>query len=39
VDVRVCPESPHGFTLHPTATASAALNDIQSWLADRFLGT
>lgn len=37
VDVRVYPESPHGFTLHPTAMASAALNDINSWLADRFL--
>jgi acetyl esterase/lipase len=37
VDVRVYPESPHGFTLHPTAMASTALNDIESWLADRFL--
>jgi acetyl esterase/lipase len=37
VDVRVYPASPHGFTLHPTAMASAALNDIESWLADRFL--
>lgn len=37
VDVRVYPESPHGFTLHPTATASAALNNIESWLADHFL--
>lgn len=37
VDVRVYPESPHGFTLHPTAMASAALDDIESWLADRFL--
>jgi acetyl esterase len=37
VDVRVYPESPHGFTLHPTAMASAALEDIESWLADRFL--
>lgn len=36
VDVRVYPESPHGFTLHPTAMASAALGDIESWLADRF---
>jgi acetyl esterase len=36
VDVRVYPESPHGFTLHPTAMASTALNDIESWLADRF---
>ncbi len=37
VDVRVYPESPHGFTLHPTAMASAALNDIESWLANRLL--
>jgi acetyl esterase len=37
VDVGVYPESPHGFTLHPTAMASAAVNDIESWLADRFL--
>jgi acetyl esterase len=37
VDVRVYPESPHGFTLHPTAMANAALEDIESWLADRFL--
>ena len=37
LDVRVYPESPHGFTLHPTAMASAALEDIESWLAERFL--
>jgi acetyl esterase len=37
VDVRVYPESPHGFTLHPTTMAVTALNDIESWLADRFL--
>jgi acetyl esterase len=37
VDVRVYPESPHGFTFHPTAMASAALDDIESWLADHFL--
>jgi acetyl esterase/lipase len=37
VDVRVYPESPHGFTLHPTAMASAALEDIESWLVDRLL--
>jgi acetyl esterase/lipase len=35
VDVRVYPESPHGFTLHPTRMASAALGDIESWLGDR----
>lgn len=38
VDVRVYPESPHGFTLHPTSMAAAALADVQAWLADRFLG-
>jgi acetyl esterase len=37
VDVRVYPESPHGFTLHPTAMADAACDDVESWLADRFL--
>jgi acetyl esterase len=36
VDVRGYPESPHGFTLQPTAMASIALNDIESWLAERF---
>jgi acetyl esterase/lipase len=36
VDVRVYPEAPHGFTLHPTAMANAALEDIESWLAGRF---
>lgn len=38
VDVRVYPESPHGFTLHPTAMASAALDGIESWLGDRLVG-
>jgi acetyl esterase len=37
VDVRVYPESPHGFTLHPTTMANTALNGIESWLAERFL--
>lgn len=37
VDLRVYPESPHGFTAFPTAMARAAVDDIQSWLADRFL--
>jgi acetyl esterase len=37
-DVRVYPESPHGFTLHPTAMASAALDGIDSWLGDRLVG-
>jgi acetyl esterase len=39
VDLRVYPESPHGFTLHPTTMASTALDDIESWLADRFVGS
>lgn len=37
VDVRVYPESPHGFTLHPTVMAGIALGDIESWLAGRLL--
>jgi acetyl esterase/lipase len=37
VDVRVYPECPHGFTSSPTAIADAAVNDIEAWLADRFL--
>jgi acetyl esterase/lipase len=37
VDLRVYPESPHGFTLHPTAMARAAWGDIESWLADHVL--
>jgi len=36
VDVRVYPESPHGFTSFPTAMARAALRHIDAWLADRF---
>lgn len=35
-DMRVYPESPHGFTLHPTSMAAAAWHDIQAWLDDRF---
>ena len=35
VDVRVYPESPHGFTLHPTPMARTALADMESWLAGR----
>jgi acetyl esterase/lipase len=38
IDVRVYPESPHGFTLHPTAMAAVAVGDIEMWLSDRFLG-
>ncbi len=39
VDFRVYPGSPHGFTLHPTPIASAAIRDIDSWLADRIICT
>ncbi|UGS38030.1 alpha/beta hydrolase [Capillimicrobium parvum] len=39
VDVRVYPESPHGFTSFPTAMANAAVTDVESWLADRFDAT
>jgi acetyl esterase len=36
VDLRVYPESPHGFTGMPTAMARAANEHIDSWLAARF---
>ncbi len=36
VDLRIYPESPHGFTGHPTSMARAALNGRASWLAERF---
>jgi acetyl esterase/lipase len=35
VDLRVFPESPHGFTSLPTAMAAAARNGAESWLAHR----
>jgi acetyl esterase len=35
VDLRLFPESPHGFTSFPTAMATAALDSIESWLAGR----
>ncbi|MGH3192858.1 MAG: alpha/beta hydrolase [Streptosporangiaceae bacterium] len=35
VDLRVYPESPHGFTSFPTAIAATALNGIDSWLSSR----
>jgi acetyl esterase/lipase len=35
VDLRVYPESPHGFTGHPTGMARAALAERDSWLAER----
>ena len=36
VDLRIYPESPHGFTGHPTGMARAALHDRDAWLAERF---
>jgi acetyl esterase/lipase len=36
VDLRVYPESPHGFLGFPIAMARAACEDIESWLAERF---
>jgi acetyl esterase/lipase len=38
VDLRVYPESPHGFLSFPIAMAAAANEDIESWLAARFPG-
>jgi acetyl esterase/lipase len=35
VDVRVYPESPHGFTSFPTGMAEAAITGIESWLDHR----
>ena len=35
VDLRIYPESPHGFTGHPTSMARAALDDRNAWLAGR----
>lgn len=34
VDLRIYPESPHGFTGHATTMAGTALTDIWSWLSD-----
>jgi acetyl esterase/lipase len=36
VDLRVYPESPHGFLSFPIAMARAANEDIESWLAGHF---
>ncbi len=36
VDLRVYPESPHGFLSFPIAMAAAANEDIESWLAGHF---
>jgi acetyl esterase/lipase len=38
VDLRVYPESPHGFLSFPIAMAAAANEDIEAWLASRFPG-
>jgi acetyl esterase len=35
VDLRVFPESIHGFTSHPTAMATAALHGVEAWMASR----
>ncbi|MFD6102212.1 alpha/beta hydrolase [Nocardia salmonicida] len=35
VDLRVYPDSPHGFTGHPTPMARAAIDDIHTWLGSR----
>jgi acetyl esterase len=35
VDLRIYPESPHGFTFHPTTMARIAIDDIDTWLAER----
>jgi acetyl esterase len=35
VDLRVFPESLHGFTTHPTAMAAAAADGVAKWLASR----
>jgi len=34
VDLRVYPESQHGFTAYPTAMAAAAIRDVDTWLDD-----
>jgi acetyl esterase/lipase len=38
VDLRLYPESPHGFLSFPIAMAAAANEDIETWLAARFPG-
>jgi acetyl esterase/lipase len=35
VELRIYPESPHGFTGHPTATARTALSGVDTWLVER----
>jgi acetyl esterase/lipase len=38
IDLRVYPQSPHGFTSRPTAIAATARDDIATWLTDRLGG-
>jgi acetyl esterase/lipase len=38
VDLRVYPESPHGFTGHPTPLAHAAREEVTTWLGERLAG-
>lgn len=35
VDLRIYPDSPHGFTGHPTPMAHAAHDDMKAWLKER----
>jgi acetyl esterase len=35
VDLRVFPQSMHGFTSHPTSMAAAAQDGVETWLASR----
>ncbi|WP_430334798.1 alpha/beta hydrolase [Rhodococcus sp. ACT016] len=35
VELRIYPESPHGFTGHPTTMARTALTGVNSWLLER----
>jgi acetyl esterase len=34
VDLRIYPDSPHGFTGHPTPMARAAHDDMTAWLKE-----
>jgi acetyl esterase/lipase len=38
VDLRIYPESLHGFTSSPTAMAHAAIRGMDAWLDDRLMG-
>jgi len=35
IDLRIYPESPHGFTSLPTAMAAAALKGMEAWMGER----